>query len=123
MRPSPSRFASQLTLGIVVSMALVQAGAAIEVGGIGRDFVARMTRTGGAQRTEHDGHPALDHDGSPLIATGSTGDEQSLATLPQAAFAPPAPPTDFVWLAAIAPATPTTRLAAPPARGRAPPAV
>ena len=54
MRPSPSRFASHLSVGVILPMALVLAGAAMEVDGIDRDLHVRVTRVG-AQRLDADG--------------------------------------------------------------------
>lgn len=123
MRLSPSRLASSLTLGIVVSMALVQAGAAMEVDGIDRDLHVRVTPRVGAQRLDADGgHAVGDVEGAALsIAEQATAD-QSLATLPEAAHAPPAPPTDFLWLPSLVPVAPATTASTAPTRGRAPPA-
>jgi hypothetical protein len=122
MRLLPSRFASHLSLGIILPMALVLAGAAMEVDGIDRDLHARVTR-GGVQRLDADGgHIAGDVEGAALTVAEQAAADQSLATLSMAAFGPPAPPTDFVWLPDFAPVAPATTPSTAPTRGRAPPA-
>ena len=122
MRLSPFRLASSLTLGVILAMALVQAGAAMEVDGIDRDLHVRVTPRMGAQRLDADGgHVVGDVEGAALsIAEQATAD-QSLATLPEAALAPPAPPTDFLWLSPLVPVAPATTASTAPTRGRAPP--
>ncbi len=121
MRPSPSRFASHLSVGVILPMALVLAGAAMEVDGIDRDLHVRVTRVG-AQRLDADGgHIAGDVEGAALTVAEQATADQSLATRATAAIAPPAPPTDFLWLPELFPVAPATTRSTAPARGRAPP--
>jgi hypothetical protein len=122
MRLSPSRPASSLTLAVIVSMALVQAGAATEVDGIDRDLHVRVTPRVGAQRLDADGgHAVGDVEGAALTIVEQATPDQGLATLPDAALAPPAP-TEFLWLSQLVPVAPATAAATAPTRGRAPPA-
>lgn len=125
MRLSLSRFASHLTLGVILSMALVQAGAAIDVDGIDRDLHVRVTRVG-AQRLDADsGHVAGDVEGAALSVAEQAAADQGLAmaAVPAGSVARLTPPSTFVWLAEPVPAAPVaTRPAARP-RDRAPPAV
>jgi hypothetical protein len=125
MRLSPSRFASHLSLGVILSMALVQAGAAIEVDGIDRDLHVRVTRVG-AQRLDTDaGHVAGDVEGAALSVAEQAAADQGLvlAALPPAPVAAPAAPVTFLLLPELSPAPPVTcRLTVRP-RDRAPPAI
>lgn len=125
MRLSLSRFASHLTLGVILSMALVQAGAAIDVDGVDRDLHVRVTRVG-AQRLDADhGHVAGDVEGAALSVAEQAAADQGLAmaAVPAGPIARLTAPTTFVWLAEPVPATPfSTRPAARP-RDRAPPAI
>ncbi len=121
MRLSPSRLASNLSIGIVLSMALVQAGAAMEVDGLNRDLHVRVTRVGAHRLDADGGHIAGDVEGAALTVAEQAASDQSLATLSVAAFAPPAPPTEFVWLSPLHPTAPASRSTAAPNRGRAPP--
>jgi hypothetical protein len=125
MRLSLSRFASHLTLGVILSMALVQAGAAIDVDGIDRDLHVRVTRVG-AQRLDADsGHVAGDVEGAALSVAEQAAADQGLAMV--AVAAPPlarlTPPTTFVWLAEPVPGAPLSHRPAARPRDRAPPAV
>lgn len=120
MRLSPSRYASHLSLGVILPMALVLAGAAMEVDGIDRDLHLRVTR-GGAQRLDADsGHVAGDVEGAALTVAEQAAADQSLATRSTAAVVPP-PPTDFLWLPELAPVAPATTPSTALTRGRAPP--
>ena len=122
MRLLPSRFASHVSLGVILPMALVLAGAAMEVDGIDRDLHLRVTR-GGVQRLDADGgHVAGDVEGAALTVAEQAAADQSLATLSMAAFEPPAPPTDYLWLPDSRPVAPATTPSTAPTRGRAPPA-
>jgi hypothetical protein len=124
MRLSLSRFASHLTLGVILSMALVQAGAAIDVDGIDRDLHVRVTRVG-AQRLDADhGHVAGDVEGAALSVAEQAAADQGLAmaALP-ARFARLTPPTSFVWLAEPVPGAPRSYRPAARPRDRAPPAI
>jgi hypothetical protein len=125
MRLSLSRFASHLSLGVILSMALVQAGAAIEVDGIDRDLHVRVTRVG-AQRLDADsGHVVGDVEGAALSVAEQAAADQGLALAapPPAPVAAPAAPLTFVLLPELSPATPATcrRTARP--RDRAPPTI
>ena len=121
MRLFSSRFASHLSLGVILPMALVLAGATVEVDGIDRDLHARVTRSG-AQRLDADGgHVAGDVEGAALTVAEQAAADQSLATLSVAALVPPAPPTDFLWLPELLPVAPATTRSTAPTRGRAPP--
>ena len=121
MRLSPSRFASHLSLGVILPMALVLAGAAMEVDGLDRDLHVRVTR-GGSQRLDADGgHVAGDVEGAALTVAEQAAADQSLAGLSVAAFAPPAPPTEFLCLPELTPVAPATAATTAPTRGRAPP--
>ena len=125
MRLSLSRFASHLSLGVILSMALVQAGAAIDIDGIDRDLHVRVTRVG-AQRLDTDGgHVAGDVEGAALSVAEQAAADQGLAlagALP-APVAAPAAPVTFVLLPELSPALPVScRLTARP-RDRAPPAI
>jgi hypothetical protein len=122
MRPTPSRLASNLTLGVLVSMALVQAGAAMEVDGRDRDLHLRVTRAGVHRPDTDGGHVVGDVEGAALTVAEQATADQGLATRPEAAYAPPAAPTDFLWLSPLAAVAPATAAATAPARGRAPPA-
>jgi hypothetical protein len=125
MRLSLSRFASHLSLGVILSMALVQAGAAIDVDGIDRDLHVRVTRLG-AQRLDTDGgHVAGDVEGAALSVAEQAAADQGLALAvpPPASAVAPAAPVTFVLLPHLSPATPlSSRLTARP-RDRAPPAI
>jgi hypothetical protein len=125
MRLSLSRFASHLTLGVILSMALVQAGAAIDVDGIDRDLHVRVTRVG-AQRLDADsGHVAGDVEGAALSVAEQAAADQGLAmaAVPGPSLSRLAPPTAFVWLTEPVPGAPLSHRPAAAPRDRAPPAV
>jgi hypothetical protein len=126
MRLSPSRLASNLSIGIVLSMALVQAGAAMEVDGIDRDLHLRVTRVG-AQRIDADGeHLVGDVEGFALSVSEQAAADQGLALVvaaPTARVTAPAPPSEFVTLLLSRPAAPAAGRSTAPSRGRAPPTV
>jgi hypothetical protein len=124
MRLSPSRFASHLSLGVILSMALVQAGAAIDVDGIDRDLHVRVTRVG-AQRLDADcGHVAGDVEGAALsVAEQAAADQGLMLVAPPGPVAAVAAPVAFVLLPELAPATPVTRRLTTRPRDRAPPAL
>jgi hypothetical protein len=123
MRLSLSRFASHLTLGVILSMALVQAGAAIDVDGIDRDLHVRVTRVG-AQRLDADsGHVAGDVEGAALSVAEQAAADQGLAMAAVPAPARLTPPATFVWLAESVPGAPLSHRPVAEPRDRAPPAV
>jgi hypothetical protein len=120
MRLSLSRFASHLSLGVILSMALVQAGAAIEVDGIDRDLHVRVTRVG-AQRLDTDGGlVAGDVEGAALSVAEQAAADQglALAATPPAA---PAAPVSVVLLPELAPDLFVASLRTTGPRDRAPP--
>jgi hypothetical protein len=124
MRLSPSRFASHLSLGVILSMALLQAGAAIDIDGVDRDLHVRVTRVG-AQRLDTDnGHVAGDVEGAALSVAEQAAADQGLAlAAPPMPVAAPAAPVTFVLLPELSPALPVTVRPVARPRDRAPPAI
>ncbi|MGD9902974.1 MAG: hypothetical protein AB7U83_05860 [Vicinamibacterales bacterium] len=123
MRLSPTRLASDLLIGIIVSMALAQAGAAMEIDGLGRDLHARVTRVG-THRLDADGsHPAADVEDAThgVVAPLAVHLYSGPAAPPGGAAAGLAPPGAFDLLPVLAPPAPRSRLDAASHRGRAPP--
>ncbi len=125
MRLSLSRFASHLSLGVILAMALVQAGAAIDVDGIDRDLHVRVTRVGAQRPDTESGHVAGDVEGAALsVAEQAVADQGlAMAAVPAQWLARLTPPTTFVWLAEFGPAAPVSHRPAARPRDRAPPAV
>lgn len=125
MRLSLSRFASALTLGVNLSMALVLTGVAIDIDGVDCGLHVRVTRIG-AQRPDTDGsHVAGDLEGAALSVAEQAAADQGLtmAGLPAQRLARLAPPTAFQWLAEPTPAAPVACRCTVGRRDRAPPAV
>jgi len=123
MRLSPTRLASDLLIGVIVSMALVQAGAAMEIDGIDRDLHARVTRIGTHRLDTDGGHLAGDVEGAALSVAEQASADQGLglAAPPGPVAATPAPPGSWVLLLAPAPPALRSRLDAAVRRGRSPP--
>lgn len=123
MRLSPTRLASDLLIGVIVSMALAQAGAAMEISGTDRTLHARITRVGAHRLDVDGGHVAGDVEGAALSVVEQAAPDQGQGPMapPGTVVAAPAPPGTFVVLAAVALPAPPSRLDAARPRGRAPP--
>jgi len=123
MRLSPTSLASDLLIGVIVSMALAQAGAAMEIDGLDRDLHARVTRVGAHRLDADGGHLAGDVEGVALSVAEQASADQGLglAAPPGSIAATPAPPGQWVLLLTPAPPAFRSRLDAAIRRGRSPP--